>query len=238
MLGRGVLALSSFLAALSVVNAQTSTGARPIFTLPADADNSKPVITNIDDPGAVNTQDVCPGYKASNVLRSSHGLTADLSLAWSACNVYGTDVEALRLIVECQASDRLHVEITLTYVDSSNSSWFVLPEALIQKLTIDTDADSTLENDLDFVWSNDPTFSFAIIRQSTGDILFDTSGAKLVFENQFIEFASSLPENYNLYGLGETMHGLRMGNNFTRTLYAADVGGSIDENIYGSTHFT
>jgi alpha-glucosidase len=90
---------------------------------------------------------------------------------------------------------------------------------------------------LDFVWSNDPTFSFTIIRQSTGDILFDTSGAKLVFENQFIEFASSLPENYNLYGLGETMHGLRMGNNFTRTLYAADVGGSIDENIYGSHSF-
>jgi alpha-glucosidase len=140
--------------------------------------------------------------------------------------------------VEYQSFDRLHAEITPTYVDSSNSSWYVLPEALVPKPTIDADANSTtLDNDLNFIWSNDPTFSFTIIRQSTGDILFSTAGSKLVFENQFIEFASTLPENYNLYGLGEVIHGLRMGNNFTRTFWAADSGDPIDYNIYGDHAF-
>lgn len=87
---------------------------------------------------------------------------------------------------------------------------------------------TSLTSDLNFVWSNDPSFNFEIFRGSTGDVLFSTAGTKLVFENQFIEFASSLPENYNLYGLGETIHGLRLGNNFTKTIYAADAADPID----------
>jgi alpha-glucosidase len=247
MAGRGLLALSAFLGAfLTAATAQTVTSSvagattsfRPIFTVPADAQNSVPLIPNINDPQAVDAQEVCPGYKASNVVRTPFGLTADLSLAGPSCNVYGTDVDALILTVEYQSSDRLHVEITPKYVDSSNSSWFVLPEALVPKPTIDADANSTtLESDLSFIWSNDPTFSFTIIRQSTGDVIFSTTGAQLVFENQFIEFGSSLPENYNIYGLGEVIHGFRMGNNLTRTLYAADVGDPIDFNLYGDHPF-
>lgn len=41
----------------------------------------------------------CPGYKASNVQTSATGLTADLSLAGTACNVYGTDLADLTLEV-------------------------------------------------------------------------------------------------------------------------------------------
>ena len=37
----------------------------------------------------------------------------------------------------------------------------------------------------------------------------------LVYEDQFIEFVSALPENYNLYGLGEVFRGFRLGNNLT-----------------------
>lgn len=234
------------LAALGTATVQASSGAgasattsfRPLFTVPAAADASVPLIPNIADPDAVNAQDVCPGYKASHVVRTAHGLAADLDLAGPACNLYGTDVDFLTLTVEVQSADRLHVGITPTYVGPANSSWYILPEALIPKPAIDADANSTtLENDLDFVWSNEPTFSFTIIRQSTGDIIFSTKGTQLVYENQFIEFASSLPDNYNLYGLGEVIHGLRMGNNFTRTLFAADVGDPIDGNIYGDHSF-
>jgi len=241
MAGKAVLALGVFsylLCGIVLAQSSTTTSYRPIFTIPSDADNSVPLLPNIQDPQAVNAQDVCPGYTASKVQRTAYGLTAILSLAGSACNVYGTDVDSLNLTVEYQSSDRLHVEITPTYVDSTNSSWYILPESLVEKPSIDADANTTtLENDLNFVWSNDPTFSFAVIRQSTGDILFDTTGTQLVFEDQFIEFASALPENYNLYGLGEVIHGLRMGNNFTRTFYAADVGDPIDGNIYGDHAF-
>ena len=233
MRGRIVLALGSVVAALfvgtNILDIQTLIS----DILPPGADTSRPITSNVNDPDAPNAQVVCPGYIASNVLRSSHGLTADLSLAGPACNIYGTDVEALTLTVEYQATDRLHVEITPTYVDSSNSSWFGLPETLIPKPTIDDETRSIVYHDLEFMWNNDPTFSFTISRRDTDEILFDTTEKKLVFENQFIEFASSLPENYNLYGLGEAMHGLRLGNDLTRTLYSADTGGPIDKNIYG-----
>jgi alpha-glucosidase len=76
-----------------------------------------------------------------------------------------------------------------------------------------------------------------VTRKSTGDAIFTTKGTHLVYEDQFIEFVNTLPEDYNLYGLGERIHGLRLNNNFTATIYAADVGDPIDRNIYGSHPF-
>ncbi|KAI8945447.1 glycoside hydrolase family 31 protein [Xylaria longipes] len=189
------------------------------------------VMPNIYDPKAVDPQSVCPGYKVLNVAQTPLGLTADLILAGDPCNVYGTDVGALSLIVEYQAADRLHIEILPKYIGQTNQSWFILPEALVPKPKAEVDA--TPESDLDFSWSDEPTFSFKITRKSTGDVLFTTGGSQLVYEDQFIEFKSALPDNYNLYGLGETIHSFRLGNNLTRTLYNADVGDNIDANLYG-----
>ena len=207
----------------------TTTSFRPLFTVPPSASVGAPLIPNVLDPQAVDAQSVCPGYTASNVVRTPYGLTATLTLLGKACNVYGTDIETLNLTVQYQSADRLSVRVTPAVIDASNVSHYILPNNLIYQPTIDADADSTiLDNDLQFVYSNDPTFSFSVYRRSTGDTLFSTEGTKLIFENQFVEFASSLPENYNLYGLGETIHGLRLGNNFTKTMYDADVGDPID----------
>ncbi|KAI1193145.1 glycoside hydrolase family 31 protein [Nemania serpens] len=189
------------------------------------------VIPNLRDPEAADARDVCPGYKASNVAETPLGLTADLILAGDACNIYGTDIEALSLVVEYQALDRLHIEILPKYIGQGNQSWFILPDVLVPK----PQAEDVVkpESDLDFSWNNEPTFSFNVTRKSTGDVLFTTEGSELVYEDQFIEFQSSLPENYNVYGLGETIHSFRLGNNLTRTLYNADVGDIIDANLYG-----
>jgi hypothetical protein len=46
--------------------------------------------------------DQCPGYKASNVRVTATGVTADLTLAGAACNVYGTDLPHLTLQVTYQ----------------------------------------------------------------------------------------------------------------------------------------
>lgn len=191
----------------------TATTFRPIFTVPTEAGNGAPLLPNINDPNATDAQTVCPGYNASKVTRTDHGLTATLNLAGPACNVYGTDIETLNLTVEYQSADRLAVRIIPAYIGASNSSQYLLPTTLVYQPAIDADAAaSTLTSDLSFVWSNNPTFSFSVYRKSTGDTLFSTEGTKLVYENQFVEFASALPENYNLYGLGETIHGLRLGN--------------------------
>ncbi|KAI3322938.1 glycoside hydrolase family 31 protein [Xylariaceae sp. AK1471] len=208
-----------------------------ILSLPLSSDailherDGGAIIPNIRDPEAVDPQSVCPGYMATNVIEAPLGFTADLILAGDACNVYGTDVAALNLIVEVQAADRLHVEILPKYIGQNNQSWFILPEELLPKPRAEVEV--TPQSDLVFSLSNNPTFEFKVTRKSTGDVLFNTEGSKLVYEDQFIEFGSALPDNYNLYGLGETIHGFRLGNNLTRTLHNADVGDIIDANLYG-----
>ncbi|RAL65011.1 hypothetical protein DID88_001119 [Monilinia fructigena] len=164
--------------------AGTTTNYRSVYTLPASVDTSAPLIPNIDDPQAVNAQDVCPGYIASNVKRTAYGLTASLALAGDA--------------LEYQSKDRLHVEIVPTYVGLSNSSWFILPESLIERPSIDTNANFTVDSDLNFIWNNDPTFSFSISRQSTGDVLFSTNGNN--FTRTF--WAADVGDNIdaNIYG--------------------------------------
>lgn len=44
----------------------------------------------------------CPGYKASNVQRTNHGITADLTLAGPACNLYSNDLDNLKFLAEYQ----------------------------------------------------------------------------------------------------------------------------------------
>lgn len=46
----------------------------------------------------------CPGYKASNIKTTGSSLTADLSLAGAACNVYGVDLKSLTLEVVYETS--------------------------------------------------------------------------------------------------------------------------------------
>lgn len=52
----------------------------------------------------------CPGYRASNVEETESGLTADLTLAGDACNIYGEDLESLKLVVEYQTGKSLYLD--------------------------------------------------------------------------------------------------------------------------------
>jgi len=208
----------------SAASTGTSTGDRAIFTVAASADEGQSLIPWIQDPQAVNPQDVCPGYTASGVKETESGLTADLNLAGSPCNVYGNDVANLTLKVESQDSGRLHIEIQPRYLGPENETWFVLPEILVPRPASAENA-SLASSDFEFTWSNAPTFAFTVKRKATGDVLFTTNGTKLVYEDQLIEFGSPLPENYNLYGLGEVIHGFRLGNNLTSKSVRAPLAG-------------
>ncbi|OIW26130.1 glycoside hydrolase family 31 protein [Coniochaeta ligniaria NRRL 30616] len=213
----------------------TTTSWRAIFTVPSDADQGQNILPNVQDPQAVNVQDVCPGYTASAVTTTSSGFTANLDIAGPACNVYGNDIANLTLSVEYQAADRVHIQIQPRYIGSENETWFILPESIIPRPGVADTGAGAANSDLEVTWSNEPTFSFTVTRKSTSDVLFTTNGSVIVYADQFIEFGSPLPEDYNLYGLGEVIHGFRLGNNLTRTLFAADAGDPIDGNIY-STH--
>ncbi|KAJ5292072.1 hypothetical protein N7478_001323 [Penicillium angulare] len=215
----------------------TTSSAYHQFSLPASADIGANLIANIDDPEAINAQSACPGYKAYNVQNTTNGVTATLQLAGQACNAYGTDIESLDLTVEYLAKDRLNVLITPSHVDASNASWYHLDEHAVPRPLADKKGASDDESDLVFTWSNDPSFSFTVMRKSTGDVLFDTVGSVLVYQNQFIEFVTALPDSYNLYGLGEHIRQLRLLPNATMTIYNADAADPIDSNIYGTHPF-
>jgi alpha-glucosidase len=206
----------------------TTSSAHHQFSLPASADTGANLIANIDDPKAINAQSACPGYKASNVKNTTSGVTATLQLAGQACNAYGTDIESLDLTVEYLAKDRLNILITPSHVDDSNASWYILDEHVVPRPLADKKGASHSDSDLEFTWSNDPSFGFAVSRKDTGDVLFDTAGSVLVYQNQFIEFVTALPDNYNLYGLGEHIRQLRLLPNASLTIYNADAADPIN----------
>jgi alpha-glucosidase len=193
-------------------------------TLPASVDVGANLIPNVEDPEAKDAQHLCPGYKASSVKHTRYGFTASLALAGQPCNVYGTDVDMLNLTVAYQSAHRLAVNISPAHITSANSSHYILPTEFVYKPEQGVPDEPAEDIDLHFVWSNEPTFSFSVLRKSTGHAIFSTEGTVLVYEDQFIEFVSALPENYNLYGLGERLHNIRLGNNLTATMFAADNG--------------
>ncbi|KAI7521365.1 hypothetical protein KC316_g19553, partial [Hortaea werneckii] len=79
----------------------------PTPALPSSINYAPSVTPNVLDVTAPNAQAECPGYRASNIMKTQTSLTADLLLAGEACNLYGYDVHELTLDVEYQAKERL-----------------------------------------------------------------------------------------------------------------------------------
>jgi alpha-glucosidase len=176
---------------------------------------------------------VCPGYSASNVQKTAHVLTADLTLTGPACNVYGNDILDLSLSVQYQAPERLNVQIVPRYLVPSNQSQYILPAFLSGYPSADGTTTAESSN-LNFTYTNEPSFQFQISRVDSGEVIFSTYGKKIVFEDQFLELATSMPTDYNVYGLAENIHQFRLGNNYTQTFYAVDAGNTFDAPVYGT----
>ncbi|KAF1968176.1 hypothetical protein BU23DRAFT_592236 [Bimuria novae-zelandiae CBS 107.79] len=171
--------------------------------------------------------DSCPGYVASNVQDDGTKLTADLSLAGAACNAYGKDLTNLKLEVEYQTEDRLHVKIY-----DPEEQVYQIPESVFPRPS--SDDVGAEESALAFEWTENP-FSFKVVRKSTNETLFDTSAASLVFEDQYLRVRTSLPDSPHLYGLGEHTDPFQLNTtNYTRTLWNRDAYGVPGgTNLYG-----
>lgn len=94
---------------------------------------------------------------------------------------------------------------------------------------------SPKDSKLQFDFQADP-FSFTVSRTDTGEVLFDTTGEKLVFESQYVYLKTHLPEEPHLYGLGEHSDKFMLNStNYTRTIYTRDSYGTPQgENLYGA----
>ena len=171
----------------------------------------------------------CTGYIATNSWETQSGFYAELSLAGPACNVYGVDLPELNLEVEYQTSDRLHVKIL-----DRNHTVYQIPDEVFPRPGFGQWA-SPHNSNLKFDFIAEP-FSFSVSRADTGEVLFDTTGNTLIFENQYVYLKTNLPENPYLYGLGEHSDSFRLNTtNYTRTIYTADnFGTPFGENLYGA----
>jgi alpha-glucosidase len=77
-------------------------------------------------------------------------------------------------------------------------------------------------SEVKFTYEQSP-FSFAVSRISTGETLFNSSGSNFVFQSQYLNLRTSLPQNPNLYGIGEHSDSLRLNTTeYTRTLWNRD----------------
>ena len=208
--------------------------------------NYAPSVTpNVLDKTAPNAQALCPGYIASNVQEDASSLKADLTLAGKACNVYGNDIQDLTLSVEYQSQNRLAVRIVPRYLGPANESLYILSERLTPYPSSE-DGCSKTTSDLRFTWTNTPSFQFEVSRSNSGEIIFSTYGTKIVFEDQFLELVTSMVPDYNIYGLAESIHSFRLGNNFTQTFWNAynldndqlpDVNGHSTHPMYLETRY-
>ena len=157
--------------------------------------------------------DSCPGYEASNVVETSTGLTADLTLAGDACNVYGTDIQDLTLTVEYQTGESYEIQsleaIALTLsghrlhvlIQDQANQVYQVPESVFTRPSTEEDV-SPDDCQFDFNYIANP-FSFSVTRRNASEVLFDTTAAALIFESQYLRLRTELPQHPSLYGLGE-----------------------------------
>ncbi|EKD18880.1 alpha-glucosidase [Drepanopeziza brunnea f. sp. 'multigermtubi' MB_m1] len=180
---------------------------------------------------ATDARDGCPGYVASNIVQTGTGLSASLKLGGTACNVHGTDVPELKLTVnhDTGLESRLHVKI-----EDAGQIAYQVPTSVFPTPSANGSV-SPAAATLEFSYETSP-FSFKVTRRSNGEILFDTSAATMIFEDQYLRLRTALPDDPNLYGLGEHTDSLRLNTTgYTRTLWSRD--GYLvpsGQNLYGN----
>ncbi|KAJ6115282.1 hypothetical protein N7486_001060 [Penicillium sp. IBT 16267x] len=170
----------------------------------------------------------CNGYSVYDIKESIFQLEANLQLIGEGCGIYGPDVPRLALSVTYETDTRLHVIIQ----DSEKERYQVPTEVFPRPHFAGVDPKTS---DLVFSLTESP-FGFTVSRSSTGEVLFDTRGTALIFEEQYLRLQTWLPSGPNIYGLGEHFDTFRLPtDNYTRTLWARDSDGvPYGENLYGS----
>lgn len=128
------------------------------------------------------------------------------------------------------SDSRLHV-----LIQDRDAKRYQVPDDVVPRPKADASDGSDHKSDLAFEYTKNP-FTFQVKRKSTGEVLFDTSETSLIFESQYLRLKTWLPEDPNIYGIGEHTDSFRLPNeDYSRTLWARDMGGvPHNENLYGS----
>lgn len=107
---------------------------------------------------------------------------------------------------------RLHVKIY-----DPQEQVYQIPTAVLDPPT--GSGASSNASAIQFTYNENP-FSFAIQRSDNQETIFNTSGTNLILESQYLRLRTTLPNDPNIYGLGEDVDSFRRETtNYTRTLY-------------------
>ncbi|KAG6818327.1 hypothetical protein H0H93_005954, partial [Arthromyces matolae] len=181
--------------------------------------------------------DACSGYAARNIKTFGATLSADLVLNGAGCAVYGPDIKTLDLKVVYETGvllnpypdTRIHVKIT-----DSTPSRYEVPETVFPRPNSNPST-SPKSSAIQFNYTTSP-FAFSIFRTSTQEVLFSTASHPLIFEPQYLRVKTNLPNDANIYGLGEHTNPFRLPtDNTTLTLWSRDAYGiPAGTNLYSN----
>ncbi|KAG4066226.1 hypothetical protein HA402_000450 [Bradysia odoriphaga] len=125
-----------------------------------------------------------------SVLEIPGGYRVNLRRATNISYV-GGDAEEISIFFYTEYNERLRIKIT------DNTDRYEVPLAINPPIeTVPGDRLYRLE------FSNDPVFSFKVIRVSSGVAVFDTSLGGFTFADQFIQIVNKVPSTFG-YGIGE-----------------------------------
>ncbi|XP_030389756.1 lysosomal alpha-glucosidase isoform X3 [Gopherus evgoodei] len=164
-----------------------------------------------------------PSYKVENLSATETGYTA--SLTRTVPTFFPEDIMVLRLDVVFETDGRLH----FTLRDPANKRYEVPLETPKARGQITSKLYSVQ-------FSADP-FGLMVFRESSGQVLLNTTVAPLFFADQFLQISTSLPSHF-ISGLGEHLTSLALNVNWTKvTLWNRDMAPTPYVNLYGSHPF-
>lgn len=113
----------------------------------------------------------------------------------------------------------------------ANEQVYQVPESVVPR--VEGRKGARPHSALKFTYEEEP-FSFTVTRDD--EVLFDTSASNLIFQSQYLNLRTWLPEDPYLYGLGEHTDSLRLPTtNYTRTIWNRDsYGVPQNSNLYGA----
>lgn len=174
--------------------------------------------------------DACQGY-VLKVTQSDCGLDGELTLK-GKCGAFGPDYEKLKLTVRHDNDDRLRVHIA-----DAEGKAHVVPDDVVQDGWPKLEGQGQRESNLQFDYTEDP-FTFKVTRKSDGEVIFDTSGQALIFEEQYVRVKSALAEGSNIQGAAQSSDNFTLPiteEGYVRTLWNRDAYGvPARTNLYGS----
>lgn len=169
-----------------------------------------------------------PGYRTASVSDTPYGQAARLELL--GAGPFGNDVKELLVQTFYYSQDILRIKIS----DANNARWEV-PNVNVLPLPMTKPSKTNYK-----VTLGDNPFGVNVARASDNTSIFNTlvpNFSSLIFEDQYLEVSTQLPDNYYIYGLGERIHSLRLQPDNTFSIWPRDQGTPLNSNLYGHHPF-